>query len=103
LKTNARNGVSSVLLGFRSPSIRPSGEIIIVLQPLQTYIEIYIYCIHSCRSLSSLKPPFIYPPESNQNSLEHVPQSNMAPEKKLHLNFFDMACNGNHMGVGMWK
>ncbi|RDW57187.1 hypothetical protein BP6252_13835 [Coleophoma cylindrospora] len=27
----------------------------------------------------------------------------MAPKKMLHLNFFDMSCNGSHMGVGMWK
>lgn len=27
----------------------------------------------------------------------------MAPKKKLHLNFFEMACNSAHMGLGMWK
>ncbi|RDW73034.1 bacterial luciferase-like protein [Coleophoma cylindrospora] len=27
----------------------------------------------------------------------------MAPKKQLHLNFFDMTCNGSHMGIGMWK
>lgn len=27
----------------------------------------------------------------------------MAPKKQLKLNFFDMACNSAHMGIGMWK
>ena len=27
----------------------------------------------------------------------------MAPNKKLMLNFFEMACNSAHMGLGMWK
>ncbi|EXJ82049.1 hypothetical protein A1O1_08118 [Capronia coronata CBS 617.96] len=27
----------------------------------------------------------------------------MAPKKKIHLNFFEMACNSAHMGLGMWK
>ena len=27
----------------------------------------------------------------------------MAPKKMIHLNFFEMACTGSHMGIGMWK
>ncbi|RDW61482.1 dimethyl-sulfide monooxygenase-1 [Coleophoma crateriformis] len=27
----------------------------------------------------------------------------MAPNKKIHLNFFDVSCAGNHMGIGLWK
>jgi hypothetical protein len=27
----------------------------------------------------------------------------MAPQKKIHLNFFDVTCAGNHMSIGAWK
>ncbi|RDW74813.1 bacterial luciferase-like protein [Coleophoma cylindrospora] len=27
----------------------------------------------------------------------------MAPNKQIHMNFFDMACTGSHMGIGEWK
>jgi hypothetical protein len=28
---------------------------------------------------------------------------NMAPKKQIHINFFETACTGFHMGIGQWK
>jgi alkanesulfonate monooxygenase SsuD/methylene tetrahydromethanopterin reductase-like flavin-dependent oxidoreductase (luciferase family) len=27
----------------------------------------------------------------------------MAPKKQVHINFFETACTGSHMGIGQWK
>ena len=27
----------------------------------------------------------------------------MAPKKQIHINFFETACTGSHMGIGQWK